>query len=507
MTKAPRNRPRGESTDRATPVPRRRWRRVRFAARLVAPLAFVLIGAHAWWGWSAERALDKEVAALAAAGEKIYPADVADPPVPDDRNAVVDVRAAIKLLKDSSVEWLTFQQIEAGRILRLPKEPGDRFLNKDFARAIAAVLESNRDVLRALDAATAKPAAHWARGPGEPLLHAGRVEVGTSMHLAMLLRAAALYAHHERDDVAAVRRTRQMLRLSEVVDGQATFAAHAVASAIALLAAKTAAELAPGLSLPPPAPPVVRELIDRLLDADPLTDGAARAMRFGRVMIWDTAKQIAGGRADLLRAADDTPSIRGGRVGCYAAKPLLMEDARIMLRYATGVGAAANAASDWPSFEATCPPDPPEVVGSPRLHFLAAVLLPDFRWYLRGHYRALTACRLAAVSLAAASAAQGGAGAAISSLQQLVPAYLPYVPYDPMAPGARPVRLGKAGDRPVVYSVGDDVTDDGGSDVAPGGAADPPGRVFGGWDRRDFVVHLTRPAPSSSRRVTTRPAN
>jgi hypothetical protein len=51
-------------------------------------------------------------------------------------------------------------------------------------------------------------------------------------------------------------------------------------------------------------------------------------------------------------------------------------------------------------------------------------------------------------------------------LSQLVPAYLPVLPADPMAADGRPFGYHPAAQPPVIYSVGFDGIDDGGTSVA-----------------------------------------
>jgi hypothetical protein len=234
----------------------------------------------------------------------------------------------------------------------------------------------------------------------------------------------------------------------------------------------------------------VRRLIDDFLNEQGLMEGQARALRTFRVTLWDTAKAVAGGRADLLSIEGGVP-IGTGRLGGYAANPLLMTDALAMVRYVSAMTEAARRSTDWPTFVRNSPPEPVEPALHPRRHFLAVALMPDLKRYLCGQYRAVAECRLAAVALAAAAYAREHDGAMPAALDQLVGAYLPYVPFDPMAAGERPLRLGERADGAVVYSVGDDGVDDGGSEVVP--VTDLAAvRAARDWERRDFVVRLTR---------------
>jgi hypothetical protein len=356
---------------------------------------------------------------------------------------------------------------------------------------VANWLASNREAMARLDAATAKPGVNWRINFRSPVIEARPAEIISAFHLANLLRSAALYAQQCGDEPAALRRVGQMLALARIVDQQGLYPAHLAATSIAASAARTACEIARNPPRLGSASRVnVRRLIDDFLNEQWLMDGQARALRTFRVTLWDTAKAVAGGRADLLSVEGGVP-IGTGRLGGYAAKPLLMTDALAMVRYVSATTEAARRSSDWPAFVRNAPPEPVEPALHPRRHFLAVALMPDLKRYICGQYRAVTECRLAAVALAAAAYAREHEGAMPAALDQLAGDYLPYVPFDPMAAGERPLRLGKWPDGAVVYSVGDDGVDDGGSEVVP--VTDLAAmRAARDWERRDFVVRLTR---------------
>jgi hypothetical protein len=458
----------------------RRWLRRIIRWMLVASLG--LIVAHGWWARSSERELDEQIRAYAAAGEAIYPADLRDTAVADGDNAVIALRAAIGLMKDSAAEWRVFGQVD----LRLPMSPA-------VGRMVSTVLEGNRAALRRLDEAAEKPGADWGMRFESPLLMARPEGLAGALHAAVLLRAAALYAHDQGDELEALRRVGQMLAVARIVDRQGLEEAHAAALAIAVMAARAACEIAPNLKLRSPSLVSARRLSDEFLDERWIMEGQARSLRASRAILWDTAKAVAGGRSDLLM--DGNGQQRAGRLGCYAAKPLMMTDALWMVRYASAMTDSARRAADWPAFMRTAPPDPIGLALQPRGHFLAIALLPDFRQSIGAQYRAMTECRIAAIALAAGTYAGERAGAWPAGAEQLVGAYLPYVPFDPMAAGGRPLRLVSAAAGALIYGVGSDGVDDGGSAVTPAGWN---GRAAGDWERRDFVVTLKRPRPPTT---------
>ena len=85
-----------------------------------------------------------------------------------------------------------------------------------------------------------------------------------------------------------------------------------------------------------------------------------------------------------------------------------------------------------------------------------------------------------------------------TSLEELVPGYLPSVPQDPFAPPGTPMGFRSDGPPPIVYSVGEDLTDDGGSTAPPADAsAERAERLrsysLSEYERRDIVFPLYLP--------------
>jgi hypothetical protein len=442
-------------------------------------LAFIAL--HAWWAASAERALDAQLRAYAALGEPIYAADLDDRPAPDEQNAVLPLRQAKEQLKTSLLDRVNLDPAR----LRLPLTPAQ-------GRLLSSLIQSNQSSLRALDAAITRPSASWNINFQSPLRAMPSESLDAYLDIAHLLRAAVLQAHQDGDETEAIYRLEQMLAVSRIIDRQTSTPGHVAAISIAALAARSAGDIAPDLRVRTPAAVAVRRLIEQFLDQEPLRQGQLRALFASRVMLWDTAKSVAGGRADLIPHPQNQSAIRGGRIGCYGAKPLLMEDALWMIRYATATLAATRAAGDWPAFVAAAPADPFEILRA-RTHFLARAILPDYKLLILDHYRALTERRLAAVALAAGQHRNDHPGARLWSLQDLVPSYLPYIPFDPMAAGGKPLRLIISPDRIAIYSVGDDGVDDGGSEVIPIPTGNPAHISDDNpWARRDVVIRLDR---------------
>src|SRR4051812_35335324 len=89
---------------------------------LVLPVLAAGIG-HAWWGHRAEQRYLAAMARYRAVGPSRL-ADLADPSVPDEQNAVADLRAAAAVIDEHSAVWEAFVESQPIR-LPLPAEHAD----------------------------------------------------------------------------------------------------------------------------------------------------------------------------------------------------------------------------------------------------------------------------------------------------------------------------------------------------------------------------------------------
>jgi hypothetical protein len=151
----------------------------------------------------------------------------------------------------------------------------------------------------------------------------------------------------------------------------------------------------------------------------------------------------------------------------------------------------------WPQAKAQLP-DLSQIMEHRVRHFVAVLLLPSLDRFANSHFRSLTDRRLAATVLAIRLFAADHDGNLPPDLDALVPQYLPSIPIDAMAPVPQPLRYLTRSSDPILYSVGDNGTDDGGSEADP---TRPPGASWPQslWTTLDAVRHLTRqprpPAP------------
>jgi hypothetical protein len=181
------------------------------------------------------------------------------------------------------------------------------------------------------------------------------------------------------------------------------------------------------------------------------------------------------------------PVILKSRTVRELVRPMILTDGVLMMRQVDRVLAAARITEDAPALLSLAPRlcNVPEARDNPYWHLWAVTCGGHYDAHAGLHFRALAERRLAATALALRLYSAAHAGHLPVRLDDLVPEYLPGVPTDPMARGGKLVYR-PAGDDPVLYSVGDDATDNGGDDRARPGYSD-----WGfPWSRPDVVVHL-----------------
>ena len=494
------------------PYPPRHWWLKRLALAGVA-LLLLLAAARVWWGLEAGRRLQRELGPVVARGESVRPAEFNPPAtVPDARNAaffLTQAHAAINAAAPSPANSSPSVEPEY--------PPYPRRWHRLADRAVAANGKAFPLVRRARACDPAR--ADWGLRYRTPTLAMLLPHVQGARELANLVADAAVREHLNGDDAAALELIRDVRHIGRTAEAHPMLVCLFVSVGIESLAVERLHVIASGLTIAgegtgespagqpagagptnlPSARPAarprpasrsqVRALIRELLDESDLDASAGRALAVERMFQLDTADWVT---ADLPLIA---PMFELDKVR-------MLRDDEVMFE--------AAAQPDWPAVRAvaarrTVPAEPQETIpplgiaargrwGVPRrpIHFPTAVssaLLHSAgepRWVMNV-LRLRSDRRTAAVSLAA-----------------LVPDYLPAVPADPFAAGGRPFGYllarggGGGGDRPVVYGVGENGTDDTNGNAA----ALPPRPVYSWWaefegirDAPDQWRDLSRWAP------------
>ena len=449
---------------------------------------------HAYWSAYEGWALARETAALRAAGEPVTTADLMQPKVPDDRNAVVLLRKAAAVVDEKSKAMSDLQAwvLDAPTAgTRLPLPRGERSI-------LRRALDESQAAFPLIAEAASRDGIDWGidHRAGLALLSP---DLGSQRNLTNLLAASALLAHERKQDARAVELLGQLAFVSDAVGRQGVLLSHLVSHGMSFRHAETLAEIAPDLAIgdgPGQASPArVRQLIDQLLDNGRLREAWLGAMRAERVVQQDTIGRLLSGEwtfSGVVGSGHHPPE--RSQVVPYVMGPVMKEDARILMRFMNEVVEAGGEVDDWPAFLARVPQDEPaELNRNLWRHTFAAVLLTSIHRASESHYRIVGYRHLAAAALAARLYALDHDGDLPPSLEALVPRYMPRVPLDTMAAGGRPIRYVPDPERPRVYHVGPNGIDDGGRDRDPGATREENDRV------RDEVVYLRRqPRPAAA---------
>jgi hypothetical protein len=456
---------------------------------MLVAVVIMVVGGHYFWGVMAQHKLDAALRGLHDSGEPIYPADFDSPAPAAGENAVDDLLAAGAIIHQRGEAAKAFDALE----IALP------LTDKEIA-IIKAELAQRQKVIGLVASAARKPGVHWAIDHSVPSIMADAKGLTEARNVASTLQADALLAHQEGREGVALERIGQIRSIARIVDRQSDLIGHLVAAGIDALSADVGANLAPDLKVGGPGgvtPAQVRGVIDDLLDERSSHQGMIDALRGERRDGWQTVTRLLDGTFIV------TLNSRGGKLGggggggsiqLYVLRPLFLDDARLLVRASTEAKEAFEKSGDLPAFRAGFNSERlfPQVERRPALHMISAMLLPSYDRMIQTQYRLMTDQRLAATALAIRVFAAAHDGRLPASLDELVPTYLPAVPVDPMANGSAKLRYRAGGGDPMVYSVGDDARDDGGSEAAihKVRAGEPVPR----WSARDAVMHLKRQA-------------
>ena len=467
-------------------------RRRRIVRRVLPLLVVALLGGHEWWSYREDQQLTEAVELLRRAGEPVRPDEFQPAIVADSDNAALDLGRGASSLPVKAEDWNYLDVTE----LAAPLTPAE-------ALRIRRVVETHAGVLRHVRASTAKAGVDWGQRFETPVILGQRPDLYPQRDVADFLGMAVLLAHHDGDDAGALRLIDDLLFVSRAVDEHPTLSAHFTSAYVAEVATTRLAQVTPLLRIDgshsrAATTGQVRAIIAALLDVETPRRGALRALRGERAWQQDSLRAIAGGTMPLgvlhggrneMRWSDDAAR--------FIFKPLMLSDARLMLRHAA-TAIAAMGAADRPAASARVSGLEDELHARWPKHLVARMLTPNYEGFVRRYHTDLTNRRLAATALAAQWYAAEHSGELPDLANQLVPRYVPSIPHDPMASSKSLVYVSDAA-APRVYSVGDNGTDDGGSRASRRGYEHPRG-----WECLDVVIHLT-PQPRAVVDVSTKP--
>jgi hypothetical protein len=471
----------------AQPGARKRWGR-RFAWGFLILVVAALLG-HGIWSLVESAKLSAQIAAIRSGGQPLLPEDFGSANVDSPDNAVIDLTAAGAMLQRQDQTWKDFENLELGLPLR-PEE----------MKLIEAIAIRSKPALDRLAQAENKSIRKWPIDVSDPsnIIQTLLPDLSAIRGLANVLADSALLEHQRGDDQAALQNLQRIFLISRILERNPTLVGHLVCIGCQALAAQRLADISSDLRVGPGAkdasPEQVQQMITTLLEEKSLRDGYVWSMQGERMLELTMVQNILAG-APMTNASTPSGEKPTGwsPITRYAARPLIYHNARIILDQ-MGKIIALSDAPDWPAADRRVPP---AVSGPLPLTFLAQILTPGLGRAVETQFRLITEQHLAATLLALRLYAIDHDGQLPAKLDELVPRYLPAVPTDVLAANSPPVKFLPRANDPIVYSVGQDGVDDGGSE-----ACNRPGRsvAINEWDMKDRVTHVKRqprPAPQT----------
>lgn len=451
----------------------RRWLK---RARIIALLVLVaLLMCHVLWTEAKERALNRKVQAMRAAGESVLLDDFVPPSVPDTDNAALDYLAAANLLQLNTKAW---EQL--GKSLTsydVPPPASEMPLVSEVVAQNAAAVD------RALQA-RGKRGADWGVRFTRPAHAVLLPHLNSQRSLSVAMRFAAINAMHKGESGRALVLMDLMLHHAAAIDAPPAFlVTHLVAGGCKASASSALQGLAPLLEVQDRQ--VATQVIHHLMDDDREGRTLAQALRAERMTFYDTSRYISEGDWATVTSAINGQPAQGVELLSYGVagtvlRPILADDVSKSLDEFTVFIRSVENVSNWETASARMVPMKP-AVGRSRLRLYSSVFLPSLERVIETSCRSRTDCHLAAAALAIRMYAIDHEGQLPQTLESLVPNYLPRLPMDAM--DGQPLRYEPQAQPPIIYSVGPDGTDDGGS------------MISGKWSHlsKDVVIRLTPP--------------
>lgn len=386
-------------------------------------------------GVYAQRRFDAHVAELCARGEPTRPEDLAAGEINDEENAAFHLQQAATVVVAKEVS-----SPRSGGLV-YPSYPP---YPPEWWTAAEASYAAKQAALVSARTARACTQSAFPRHTSPGIIYAFTGWYNAQRELANSLADAAEYQHLRGNDREALELMRDLFRQAEAITAEPLLISALVGMGIRELAQSTLMLIAPGLSNFETdsdnfaTREQTRELIDRLLDEGADKRAWRSTLLTERVALFDTFNTTFAGSV-ILRPAYQ------------------LEYQREIQRFDASF--AANEADTWPAardaFRARNPPHRRQNARTIGINSALSTLRSPTDGVIRINYRFRLGSRVAAVSLAA-QLFRHDHGRWPATLEELVPVYLPDVPRDPFATDGGPLRYVMVGDRPIVYSAGED---------------------------------------------------
>ena len=439
----------------------------------------------------AERALISQWEGYRKHGDPVTLRDLQQPFVPDDENAIIDLQAASLELNKFDFEKLLFE-------LR-PVLP---FTNKE-AIQVDNMLKLATPAMTHLRRAVSKNRVDWRVNTNDPIIDLLLPRHAKARALSELAAHSALQSHLTGDDDNALKNVRVIQKLGAIVAQHLGLVSHLVSIGIYAKSTDILREIVAELKIGDSqnarnvaTRAQLQELIGILLDDKSADDAMDKNYLAERLLVKYSSESATEFAINQINHPKITRNLIGV-VFVFQQKPLALKDAKDWSIYATETLSAMHA-SDYP----TAISQKSHAVDSLTRknngmfetifkHSLAGgIFVNDLEKWISTIFRFRLEKRATAVLLALRLYAEDHAGQFPKTLDELVPQYLPTIPADPFALGAPSLRYIHSATDPVIYSVGCNGQDDGGSERAEKPTSS---RHVDMMNRLDVVFHYRRP--------------
>jgi hypothetical protein len=452
-------------------------------------VALLIIALRLVWGVVAKGQLQAAIDATRARGDPIYVSDLHFPSIPDERNSAwyyLQAFAAIKHPDDIRNRWLGWN------------DPGTPWTPKATAD-LGKLVDDETMALAIARQARPYSTAVWP-DPGyanQPAMLVYLPDLNWARTLATLLVGAAFIDHSRGDDVEAIERIGDVHHEAEAVEQYyPSLIAHLVAIGIDAMASDAALQISSELRLSDGSSATrssatsgkqVAALIDEL--------GDERLFQSGGRHCWFGQRRMALDAASMLANATGAPTLM-----VVLIRPAFTADIARALKIDDEEEQAISQNS-WPAAQLITPVVQRPQGASAALYFLSSTLAGGSDKAIEVHFRVAAERRAAMIALAIRLYREDHAGHWPGALTELAPNYLRTIPADPFSPTSAAFGYMTWTSGPIVYGVGQNGVDDGGSEKPlPENSKRNP-QNLSRWDRLDAVFHLT-PMPA-----TTQPAS
>lgn len=442
-------------------------------------LVIGLLAMRYGWDGLADRRIAELERRAHAMGQPLLLSDFTPEPISDADNAAVPIgQAWAKLMAKPPLR---------NRVVANFTSDEDAPIAQADLPAIAGWINPYQAERNLIRSARARPQMVWNRPLISPLYQQLLPQASAAISISEILQLAAEDAYARSDDGQTLEDIRDLLLLQKAIDCYYPVpVTHMVALGIGGRATVAVRRSAMNLRISDDpktgaAPLQVKVLIADLLDENSIQRNGTRAFFGEAAMFLDAAPY----EARMPHSA-----------ATWMFEPMYKADA--VRKASTDIAnAKAFGQPTWPAVRAGLKS------GSSRdASLLEKFSHPIFRdisydpdRWPKLHFQHLAERRIAAVMLALRLYQHDHGDALPRSMSELAPGYLPAIPSDPFDPAGKPFRYLPLHDPPILYSVGENGSDDGGSQkLMPGRKLTANGLTINRWVERDAVFSL-KPIP------------